>query len=915
MDGELADVLAEVERLGALAAEQAADHGTDLVPARGADAEQVRAAMIAARTQAARTLAELEAVRKHAKDLIEQQRRAAEALLAEHTAALAPLLQRVDLMKEGIWTVSLYLGVGEEIVTLADGEPAPAGTPICVQQSVLAMDEEAALFAEDGGMDHANIARFDKWITADPARAEQLIPYERGVVAIMPRRSSKDYGDPWTTQARNAANHFTYLLIRNGTCLYRYAADGFDAGKRLTPARDEFTALFTATRHNWDTGEDETIALRPGTQEWDRAEKAAGARERHFMRIALILQGLIDRTAVFAPLPAPDLSLLHPGAYEAGHIRLLADDEMALGAGRQPFYDWLADRTAQLRPGMRIAGNFACQAWRDADDKNPDRLGHSRIHPRTASEPVTGQVYTIERRDGTDLVFLYDRTDDVWRRDIYYGGYESAPAQVRASCRIDPASDRFIIPLDLVSIAECEDYMRSRTERHAYLVMFPVLRAVIAAKQAEAQAEEPFRKLITGRLMADHDAGYEDAVRAAGELTDWWKLANRWHRPLVTGDPHVEGRALDAISAEYGRRLAAVTDPAEAQTAAQLRATVAAPMLIARKKDGSWVAAEPQPRGIPGEPGNVWVRLHTWTKTLAGHKAADWVLLEPSRTARWRIIWAGPAWADRDQAATRAGHLTDPEIREIIDGALAAGREAADGPCPGLYRGSEPRDPVGGRAMAVTHDQPGLFELWWLLGRDPDEEDRDYGVPVARLTVTWRRTTGGKVITEQHNTTLRPRHYTGTHLPWESMRGRPVALAWEDQDAISAYHAAAAEREEASQASRVLSSRAGALVDAIGAQWEKAARDKAEAEFIRKYTDPGLWEDHAKGLRFDCPYLGRHGGTPGWVQAVRCLTQEGVSLAGQTVTWAAAEYTARTGQPADAPEDIAGYTFPAAKEH
>jgi hypothetical protein len=915
MDGELADALAEAARLSALAAEQADGHGTDLVPARGADAEQVRAAMISARAKAASTLAELEAVRKRAKELIEQQRRAAETLLAESTAVLAPLLERVEMMKEGIWTVSLYLGVGEEIVTLADGEPAPAGTPVCVQQSVLAMDEEAALFPETGGMDHANVAQFDEWITADPARVEQLIPYERGVVAIMPRRSSKDYGDPWTTQARNTANHFTYLLIRNGACLHRYAADGFDAGKRLTPARDEFTALFTATRHNWDTGQDETIPLRPGTQEWDRAEKAAGARERHFMRIALILQGLIDRTAVFAPLPAPGLSLLHPEAYEAGHIRLLADDEMALGTGRQPFYDWLADRTAQLRPGMRIAGHFGCQAWRDADERSQDRLGHSRVHPRTASEPVTGQVYTIERRDGTGLVFLYDRTDTVWHRDPYYGGYESGPAQVRASCRIDPASDRFVIPLDLVSIAECEDYMRSRTERHAYLVMFPVLRAVIAAKQAEEQAEEPFRKLITGRLMADHAAGYEDAARAAGELTGWWKLANRWHRPLVTGDPQVEGRALDAISAEYGRRLAAVTDPAEAQTAAWIRAAVTAPMLIARKRDGSWIAAEPQPRDIPGEPDGVWVRLHTWTKTMAGHKTADWVLLEPSRTARWRIIWTGPAWEDRDQAATRAGHLTDPEIREITGSVLASARKAADEPYPGPHRGSDPRDPVGGRPMAVIHDRPDHFELWWLLDRDPYEEDRDYGVPVARLTVTWRRTTGGKVVTEQYNKTLSPRHYTGTHLPWGSSRNHPVAMAWADQDAIDGYHAAAAAREAASAARRVITNRAGALVDAIGAQWERKARDKAEAEFIRKYTDPGLWEDHAKGLRFDCPHLGRHGDTPGWVQAVRYLTEEGVSLAGQTVTWAAAEYTARTGQPAEVPEDIAGYAFPEKKEH
>jgi hypothetical protein len=39
---ELAAALAEVERLGAVAAEQAAGHGTALVSAAGADVEQTR---------------------------------------------------------------------------------------------------------------------------------------------------------------------------------------------------------------------------------------------------------------------------------------------------------------------------------------------------------------------------------------------------------------------------------------------------------------------------------------------------------------------------------------------------------------------------------------------------------------------------------------------------------------------------------------------------------------------------------------------------------------------------------------------------------------------------------------------------------------------------------------------------------
>jgi hypothetical protein len=356
-DAAVARALAEVSRIGAEAAElaQAAETGTAVMPASaGLPAEQVKDAMVAARSQVAGKARELAAAQQRAQDAIAAQRRALDARLAQMSAVLAPLQEQAARLQEGIWSINLYLGVGEGIVALADGAPAAPGTPIYVRQGVLAMDEECAVATESGGIDHLGIDEFDDWITADPAHVEQLIPEPRGVVAIIPRRAEKDYGDAMASVVNNELNHQTYLLIRNGDCLYRYIAEGFSAGTRLTPLRDEFTSLFVSRRHNPATRGFEPVRLEPGTPGWERAERAAGARERHYMRVALILQGLIDRTAVFQPLPAPNLSLLHPQAYDDGHIVLVSDDEMALTAGRQPFRDWLRERNAQLRPGMRF---------------------------------------------------------------------------------------------------------------------------------------------------------------------------------------------------------------------------------------------------------------------------------------------------------------------------------------------------------------------------------------------------------------------------------------------------------------------------------------------------------------------------------------------------------------------------------
>lgn len=905
---QVADALAEVARLGAQAAALNADAGAALVPAGpGMPAEQAREIMISARRVAAAKAGELEAARKRVKDLIDAQRRDLEAQLAAASAMLAPLKETAARLEEGIWSFSLYLGAGESIVQLADGEPAPEGTPVHVRQGVLAMDEETAINAESGGIDFRDVTTFDEWITSDPGHLDQLLPEARGVVAIMPRRSEKEYGDIATNMVANQANKQTYLLIRNGGALYRYVADGFEAGRRLVPLRDEFTSLFTTTRWNPSTRQDETVRLEPGGFGWEAAEKAAGRRERHYMRVALILQGLLDRTAVFAPLPAQGMSLLHPYSYEAGHIVLIADEENALGSGRPPFHKWLAAKMAALRPGMRIAGNFAGQTWSYANDcrdgNDRPRWGeHSRVHPTTASHPQTGTIYTIERREGRDLVFLYDRTDEVLRRNVpvpdepgwHYRGLTPVPARQRASARIRP-EDTFAIPLDLVTADECRTYLAARTERRHYADMFPVLKAVIAAKEAEAAAEAPMRLLLAGHIAAQAGVTVEEATAAVPALVDWWKLANRWHRPLVTGgDPAAEAKAVTAITREFAARRA--DNARDAGTPARMLAVVPAAILAARKRDGTWLALEPQPSAIPGQPAGVWLREHTWTKTMAGHRTRDWVMPEPAQVARWRILWSAPAWEARDHAASPAGHLTDPELAHVIDTALIeAGRQAA------ATRDGRHRDttapPLGGEPVAVIATGHRVTVFWSAAAGD----DAD-GVTGARMTTTWKRSTGGRVaLTHGH---LYAERWSST--PWPDGTG----LAWSHNAAIAAVTLRLEAADAAAKASQELWRKARRLQAAIADAWTVQAREAARVKFIDAYADESLWEEHSAGQRFDFPHTGPRGWEKPWEKAVERLTDAGADLAGLTVAQMAALDAAATGETVPVPDDIAQLRFP-----
>ena len=77
-------------------------------------------------------------------------------------------------------------------------------------------------------------------------------------------------------------------------------------GDRLLPARDEFANAFTER----DLLSDERKPLVPGSDTWLRAEQRAGKLQRQYMRKMLVLQGIVDRSVVWRPLPAEGVNLM-----------------------------------------------------------------------------------------------------------------------------------------------------------------------------------------------------------------------------------------------------------------------------------------------------------------------------------------------------------------------------------------------------------------------------------------------------------------------------------------------------------------------------------------------------------------------------------------------------------------------------
>ena len=859
------EALKEVERLTAEAHAMAASGGAAegesqaLVPVgdRKLAAPGLKAQLAKTR---AMTLKKQQQMQKAAKNL--------ESLMASKVqalqAAMAPLQQMVAQATEMIWTVNLYLGRDEEIVMLRDGKPAPVGTTLSVRQAVLAADEESMVSAEEGGIDAQKIDEFDEWLLASPAHLQQVLPEEKGVVVFMPRRQRKEYGNAFEQASMDQANQQSYWLIRNGERLYRMKTD-FNVGNTLVPKSDEFVKFFVERSFNFETHEYETVQLQPGSYAWIKAEEHSDARRRHHMRAALILQGLIDRTPVFHPLPPGGLNLLKIDDYEAGKVRVIMDAENLLGEGTEPFKDWLKRLNGELTLGMRITGNFQGVAWREANRRERDYTRHSRISPGGASVPESGKLYQIEEKlPHGNLRFRYERTDEIWDQR----NWEVRKSEKRASCLISP-SDEFILPFDLVTIQEMQHYLQLRTERHNYVEMVPLLKSAIAAKQAEEDQEEPFRKLIVGQLMASAKLDYEESVAMMPGLVDWWKLAHRWHRPLVN-EPEAEAKALKMILAEASRRKRAQALSADADWLAQGRLQPVGGLLaIYQKRDGSYLGLAEQE-----EP---YLRHYTLAKTGRGEVklSAEWQL--PTVGLKlWRQVWAGPKWKTWPMNASASDHLSGPEKQAAVEEMLA---QVADGR-------TRDADKKKRQVMLIGYQERDRnFEIWLA----PEQAQIDYqhlltvGVAHANLPfweVGWKRTKGGRVLIEVEGGW--PHEYSWADSePWQKHAGQ---VLFEDQGVMAQAREWKTEAGRASEQARKLFDKMLKLEESIKAAWLQIEEEREHARFREDYQDEDLWEGHRKTLK--------HQEMPAW-REVRTLTdilvEHGIDIVGMTLAEARTE--------------------------
>jgi hypothetical protein len=793
------------------------EHG--LVPKDQISLDRINAKLIDAKTQFTKM-----------RELMTEKRNQLSAFLSEQKAILAAksaeLEQQIKVASQAMSVLQTYSGVEDELTIIHRGEPAPMDTPLTLRQMILFADEELAV-AHEETIDFEKIHLFDEWVKK-PKNRDLIIPEKKCVVAIKPRRTKLDYGDPWINMQKTPENFRVYILIRNGDNLSRIFTT-LGLTDVLFQRRDEFEEFFFE-RDSWTK---EKKPLRPGSKAYMESMEKANQQQQEFMKVFILLQGLLDRTKVFEPTPAEGERINICNLSNLWWIQPVYDAELLLGDGRPDYDEWLEEANSKLEVGVRIVGNFCYGSYKFKRDE--------RISPKSAHFGDDQSIYTIEKKDGAGYRFLFEY-------DKYYGEV----AKKRASCIVYPDDD-FIINIDAVEIEELEYYINSRIHRHHYMSMVPLMQQALTMKKKEVKEEAPFHLLVAGQIAKTFGVEVNEAQREVDELIRWWKFKNFTHRAIKKDD----AKALRMIVEEYGRRQEIKNEPVDQHLQVLANSVAERDFLAAYLRSPKEYTVY---RWMNDE--NIFVREESWRVVrgkLQLDKANDWAVVD-KRHLSWRLLQGTERWNQWQKLVRPYKYLTDPEIQKGIE-----------------YAGFDLKKVT---AITVAERSPQIYffiaekyqaapknRIYTESGSMPEYSKHWINWTKNRLGVKFE---GGK---HQHS------HVSAGSKPWESDYW-PGKLVYLNEERVRWYESELERQEAQKEARQIIATQVGWFRKQVDNRKKAAFIGEERIEFFKEYNDEEMWERHKNNkLKERMTRV-----NAGWLSTpIGMLLERGIEVAGKTM--------------------------------
>ena len=451
-------------------------------------------------------------------------------------AMASQLKGTLDDVGSRIFNVELYAGLTEDIVCCRKGAPAPANERLRIMQRRLYMDEECLLGYRHGGMEFKDIHRFDAWLS-EPENLERILPFPRCMVAMRVRRLKKDreYDGSLMSAMVNfdlgELDRLTFLYVRNGERVYRLNCSlEFDelifpdkamfdpdeprmvrmfAGKvdKMITVREYESLLAEYTEREskskaWEAANPREVweAANPKKTWWfanpyrddrsfrpsdwkpfdasnvyyDEAAKSIADRITQYNRVALIIQGLYDRSDILHPHP-PAQTWTQEGF--AAAIELIYDGSAVLGYGESPDFEaYRARCNATLDVGSVTIGQDYAWQVREAEKEtrrlDNDWRNRSNWRPtlwKPYGDPGPGYIAKIAKFQprARKAVFAWERDR---RSQDAYG--DNTPVRATLTISVDD-----LFNVDAYQLGDYKQFFRDPRTRAEYLKWAPMLLA------------------------------------------------------------------------------------------------------------------------------------------------------------------------------------------------------------------------------------------------------------------------------------------------------------------------------------------------------------------------------------------------------------------------------------------------------
>lgn len=437
----------------------------------------------------------------------------------------------IEQIEGRVFNVSLYAGLSEEIVQISKGSPAGIADRLHILQRLLFMDEECLLNYKHGGMEFKQLGAFDRWL-AKPENLDRVLPFKRSLVAFRVRRDKKHFDWDGTVEQiilnfdKEGLDKLTFLYIRNGDRLYRLNCD-LEFGELIFPGKDELdlnepmlAKMFCSEvqeivteRHYGDLVQ-EFKRKEKEQKDWEKANPGEGwihsphgmglyldkyepfnkssvyydeikeeisSRVEHYNRIALIVQGLFDRSEVLHP--HPPVRLWSPEGFSAA-VELVYDGSNVLNYGNPPDFEaYKLACNSSFKEGSISVGQDYFWSVREAQKESSrmNREVKSQWRPSTFrpyGNPGPGYLAKVEHwlPRGRKAVFRWTRKR--LRPDHYNG--QSYDDRVPATIAVP---DTKLFNVSAYKPGDYKQFFQDPRTRARYLQWAPLL---IAAEEYHA---------------------------------------------------------------------------------------------------------------------------------------------------------------------------------------------------------------------------------------------------------------------------------------------------------------------------------------------------------------------------------------------------------------------------------------------